>query len=108
MDFCARKKEHTEKKEWKGIVRSPTHSHPFLKGGELNFDYFPRRGGEGGGGWGGGGVFVGGGGGGGGGGGWHFTCLIFSRFIIFTFKNYFILCKIMLCILIKNYFLLSP
>ena len=49
MDFCARKKEHTEKKEWKGIVRSPTHSHPFLKGGELNFDYFPRRGGEGGG-----------------------------------------------------------
>ena len=33
MDFCARKKEHTEKKEWKGIVWSPTHSHPFLKGG---------------------------------------------------------------------------
>ena len=27
-------------------------------------------------------------GGGGGGGGWHFPHLIFSRFIIFTFRNY--------------------
>ena len=32
------------------------------------------------------------------GGGWHFSYLIFSRFIIFTFKNYFIFCKIVLCI----------
>ena len=28
----------------------------------------------------------------------HFSYLIFSRFIIFTFRNYFILCKILLCI----------
>ena len=28
---------------------------------------------------------------------WHFFYLIFSRFIIFTFRNYF-LCKIVLCI----------
>ena len=32
------------------------------------------------------------------GGGWHFSYLIFSRFIIFTFRNYFIVCKIALCI----------
>ena len=36
---------------------------------------------------------------------WHFSFLIFSRFIIFTFKNYFTLCKIVLCILKK---LLDP
>ena len=35
---------------------------------------------------------------GGGGGGWHFSYLIFSRIIIFAFRNYFILCKILLCI----------
>ena len=29
---------------------------------------------------------------------WHFSNLIFSRFIIFTFRNYFTLCKIVLCI----------
>ena len=45
MDFCARKKEHTEKKEWKGIVWSPTHSHPFLKGGGIKFWLFPSEGG---------------------------------------------------------------
>ena len=33
-----------------------------------------------------------------GGGGCNFSCLICSRFIIFTFWNYFILCKIALCI----------
>ena len=32
------------------------------------------------------------------GGGWHFSYLIFSRCIIFTFRNYFTLCKIVLCI----------
>ena len=32
------------------------------------------------------------------GGGWHFSNLIFSRFIIFTFRNYFTLCKSGLCI----------
>ena len=30
------------------------------------------------------------------GGGWRFFYLIFSRFIIFTFRNYFTLCKIVL------------
>ena len=39
------------------------------------------------------------------GGGWHLSYLIFSRFIIFTFWNYFILCKIVVCK--KNYFFLS-
>ena len=29
---------------------------------------------------------------------WHFYYLIFLRFIIFTFRNYFTLCKIVLCI----------
>ena len=33
-----------------------------------------------------------------GGGGWHFSYLIFSRFIIFTFRNYFTHSKIVLCI----------
>ena len=28
--------------------------------------------------------------------GWHFSYIVFSSFIIFTFKNYFTLCKIML------------
>ena len=32
------------------------------------------------------------------GGGWHFSYLIFSRFTIFTFRNYFTLGKIVLCI----------
>ena len=27
---------------------------------------------------------------------WHFSYLIFSKFVIFTFRNYFILCKIVL------------
>ena len=31
-------------------------------------------------------------------GGWHFSYLIFSRFIIFTFRYYFTLCKIVLYI----------
>ena len=31
-------------------------------------------------------------------GGWHFLSLIFSRFIIFTYRNYITLCKIVLCI----------
>ena len=30
------------------------------------------------------------------GGGWHFSYLILSRFIIFKFRNYFILCKTVL------------
>ena len=30
------------------------------------------------------------------GGSWHFSYLIFSRFIIFAFRNYFTLCKIVL------------
>ena len=30
--------------------------------------------------------------------GWHFSYLIFSRFIIFTFRNHFTLCKFVLCI----------
>ena len=29
-------------------------------------------------------------------GGWHFPDLIFSRLIIFTFRNYFSLCKIVI------------
>ena len=29
---------------------------------------------------------------------WHFSYLIFSRFIIFTFRNYFTLYRIVLCI----------
>ena len=33
----------------------------------------------------------------------HFFYLIFLRFIIFTFRNYFILCEIVLCIRRKNY-----
>ena len=33
-----------------------------------------------------------------GGGGWHFSYLILSRFIIFAFRKYFTLCKIVLCI----------
>ena len=31
-------------------------------------------------------------------GSWHFSYLIFLRFIVFTFRNYFTLCKIVLCI----------
>ena len=30
--------------------------------------------------------------------GWHFSYLIFSKFIIFTFRNYFTICKIVTCI----------
>ena len=30
--------------------------------------------------------------------GWHFSYLIFSRFAIFAFRNYFTRCKIVLCI----------
>ena len=29
-------------------------------------------------------------------GGWHFSYLVFSRFIIFKFRNFFVLCKIAL------------
>ena len=39
-----------------------------------------------------------------GGRGWHFSYLIYSRFIIFTFRNYFTLCKTVLCIWIKIIF----
>ena len=35
---------------------------------------------------------------------WHFSYLIFSRFIIFTCRNYFTLCKIVLCIWRKKFF----
>ena len=35
---------------------------------------------------------------------WHFSNLFFSRFITFTFRNYFPLCKIVLCIWRRNYF----
>ena len=38
------------------------------------------------------------------GGSWHFSYLIFSRFIIFAFRNYFTLCKIVLCIWRKTIF----
>ena len=31
---------------------------------------------------------------GGGGEGWHFSYLIFSRIIVFTFRNYFTLCNL--------------
>ena len=72
-----------------------------FKGAEVNFNYLPWR--------------TGGGGGrsekltkGGGsmvqgqkflkGGGQQFSYLILPRFIIFTFKNYFTLCKTVLCI----------
>ena len=34
----------------------------------------------------------------------HFSYEIFSRFIFFTFRNYFALCKIVLCIWIKIIF----
>ena len=37
-------------------------------------------------------------------GSWHFSFLVFTRFIIFTFRNYFTLCKIILCILKKTFF----
>ena len=81
------------------IVRIP----PFLNGGEVNFKYLPQRGqiwkikkirwkyGAGAGllkRW-----------------GWRFSYLIFSRFIIFAFRNYFTLCKILLCIWRKKNFL---
>ena len=35
---------------------------------------------------------------------WYFSYLIFSRFIIFIFRNYFTLCKIVLCIWRKTIF----
>ena len=41
------------------------------------------------------------------GGGWHFSYLIFSRFIIFAFRNYFTLCKIVMHLKKKNFFLLG-
>ena len=37
------------------------------------------------------------------GGSWHFFYLIFARFIIFTFRIYFTLCKIVLCIWRKTF-----
>ena len=70
----------------------------FFKRGEVNFDDVPRRGGI----WRikkgvevwcrGGSSYKRGEG------GWRFSYLIFWRFIIFTFRNYFTLCKIVLCI----------
>ena len=72
------------------IVRTPPF--PFFKGGKVNFDYLPPRGkiqkrggtmvqaqvfllkrGR----------------------GWHFSYFIFSRLIIFTFRNFFTLFKIL-------------
>ena len=41
---------------------------------------------------------------GGGGGGWLFSNLIFSKFIILTFRNYFSICKIAFCIWSKTIF----
>ena len=75
------------------IVRTPI----FLKRGKVNLDYLPRRGEyekleKGGGSMVKGQV------------GWHFSYLIFSRFIIFTFRNYCTLCKIVLCIWRKTIF----
>ena len=35
---------------------------------------------------------------------WHFSYLLFSRFVIFTFTNDFTLCKIVLCIWRKKIF----
>ena len=72
---------------------------PFLKGGGVNFDYLPQREGEseklkkGGGSMVQGQVVLKGGR------GWcNFFYIIFSRFVSFTFRNYFTLCKIVLCI----------
>ena len=56
---------------------------------------------EGGGGGGGGGVFFLWGGGGGGGGGAGIFPIFFSRLIVFTFRNYYTFCKIMLYIHLK-------
>ena len=39
------------------------------------------------------------------GGGWHFSYLIFSRLIIFKFRNYFILCNIALCVMLYHNFI---
>ena len=73
----------------------------FLKGREVNFSYLPRKGEnekiqKEGGSMGQGQIFLKEG-------GWHFPYLIFSRFIIFTFRNYFTLCKIVLCIWRKTF-----
>ena len=38
---------------------------------------------------------------------WQFSYFIFSRFIIFTFRNYFTLSKTVSCIWEKNFFFLS-
>ena len=46
----------------------------------------------------------GGGRGGAGEGAWHFSYLILSKSNIFTFRNYFTLCKIVLCIWRKFFF----
>ena len=39
-----------------------------------------------------------------GGGGWRFSYLIFLRFVIYIFRNYCNLCKIVLCIQRKKIF----
>ena len=75
------------------IVQAPL----FLKRGKVDFDYLPRRGEyekleKGGGSMVKGQV------------GWNFSYLIFWRFIIFTFRNYITLCKIVLCIWRKTIF----
>ena len=79
---------------------------PFFKGREVNFKYLPWRGGNlknqkkwwkyGAG----AGLFKRMGGMG----SWHFSYLIFSRFIIFTFRYYFTLGKIVLCVCRKIIF----
>ena len=90
------------------IVRTPpttTTTTPLFKGegGGVNFDYLPWRGGiwkikKGGGDMVQGQVFLKRG-------DWHFSYFVFSRFIIFAFRNYFTLSKILLCIFEeKNFF----
>ena len=86
------------------IIRTPPPSPPFKRVGKVNFNDLLRRGG----GWlwkienrewkydAGAGLLNRG--------GWHFSYLIFSSFIIFTGRNYFTLCKIVLCIWRKFFF----
>ena len=97
----------TRDRDWYG-----SDHRPLFKGrGEVNFDYLPQMGGI----WkikkrgwkyGTGADLLKWGRGGGGVGrlGWHFSYLIFSRFSIFTVRNDFTFCKIVLCIWRKNIF----
>ena len=83
-----------------GIMFSDLNVHssdtfPFLKGGRVNFDNLHQRREGGGGIW---KIEKRGWKYGAGGAGGHFSYFSFSRFIIFAFKNYFTLCKIVSCI----------